>query len=227
MENNYPVSTTELVNIAFTEIGKTIPIIGGILSAHSAVFTKIEANRVKLVLEEVIRRVEKLEASAKAGMTDAQAEILLYACDQARHDPLVSSKTKEYGEVIVSCMNQPRDVNEITEILDALRKLNGNNLKILYQFHICGKFFPNRSVAELVGHKVHIDPFESSKILRAKMDSLYPNFMRLQAFGLLYLSHGYSKSGELMPDIGGLSEELRKFAFLTDAGARLVRALPK
>jgi hypothetical protein len=151
---------------------------------------------------------------------------LVYGADQVRSDLLADSKAKEYGSAIAHYVKHPGDLNEVFEVLDCLRKLSINDLKILYQFRINEQFFDCREVLELSGYQEHIKPFESSASIRTKMETLYPTLMRLQGVGVIYLSYEHSSDIGIQPDIGGLSQEAKKFAFLTESGKQLVKVLP-
>jgi hypothetical protein len=58
------------------------------------------------------------------------------------------------------------------------------------------------------------------------MEQLFPSLMRPQGLGILFVSPTHDRSGELPLDIGGLTNYLKQFAFLTEVGERLVTALP-
>ena len=227
MNQPYPISTREMVVIAAKEVGKTIPILGSVIGAHESIFSAIEMARVKLTFEEVFRRLDDLEKEGKPQVFDEKAcSVLIYGAEQVRADILAGAKAKEYGSAIAHYSQSPDDMNEVFEVLDCLRKLSADDLKVLYQFRIGGELFENRAVAELAGDQVHVNPFEAQAAVRARMESLFPSLMRLQGLGVIYLSSGYLPSGGVLLDIGGLSADLRKTAFLTQAGIRLVNVLP-
>lgn len=225
--DQYPISVRELIAIALKETGKSVPILGAIIGAHEAVFGAIELNRIKLVMADFGRRLDELEKRTGRGTAwgPKASSVLMYAADQVRGDILAEAKVAEYGSAIVRYAEEDADLNEVAEVLDCLRKLSADDLKVLYSFRLGGKLTGNRSVAELAGYSYYPAP-NSIQALRSKMESLYPSLMRLEGLGVIYLAHSHGGGGMLPPDIGGLSEHLRKFAFLTRAGTRLVNALP-
>ena len=216
-----------MVIIAAKEVGKVIPILSNIISAHGTVFTAIEMNRVKVAFDEVFRRLDDLEKAGMPQLFDEKAcSVMIYGAEQVRADILAGAKAKEYGCAIAHYSQSPDDMNEVFEVLDCLRKLSADDLRVLYEFRVGGQLFENRAIAELAGYQAHVNPFEAQAAVRARMERLIPSLMRLQGLGVIYLSSGYSPSGGVDLDIGGLSAELRKFAFLTQAGNRLVKVLP-
>ena len=56
------------------------------------------------------------------------------------------------------------------------------------------------------------------------MTAALPHFRRLEGFGILYLAD--TGAGGVVHEIGPLSAYMHQFAFLTDVGQKLVRALP-
>ena len=216
-----------MVMIAATAVGKSIPILGSVVDAHEAVFSTIEMNRIKTTFAEVFHRLDQLESGGGPQVFDEKAcSVMVYGADQVRNDILADSKAKEYGSAIAHYVKEPGDLNEVFEILDCLRKLSASDLKILYQFRIGGKLFDNREVAKLAGYQAAVNPFGNQSAIRDKMETLYPSLMRLQGLGVIYLSKANSQRELLRIDIGGLSEDLRKSAFLTNSGKRLVGVLP-
>ena len=228
MDDQNPITTKELLIIAAKEIGKAIPALGNLISAQEAVFGAIEMNRVKVTFEEVFRRIERLERSRGSFVFDeANGAVLLYGAEQVRSDPLAATKAREYGAAITHYLAKPDDLNEMVEILDSLRKVSAGDLKVLYQFRSGSEQLPSRKISELAGYHEHVNPFEDVALVRTRMQALYPNLMRLQGLGVIYLARAYSPQGGLAPDIGGLSDDFQKFAFLTDMGKRLVNVLPR
>jgi hypothetical protein len=228
MNEQYTISTREMVVIAAKEVGKTIPILGSVIGAHESIFSAIEMTRVKVTFEEVFRRLDDLEKAGKPQVFDEKAcSVLIYGAEQARADILAGAKAKEYGSAIAHYSQSPDDMNEVFEVLDCLRKLSADDLKVLYEFRIDDGLFENRAVADLAGYQAHVNPFEAQATVRVRMERLFPSLMRLQGLGVIYLSSGYSPTGGVALDIGGLSADLRKFAFLTQAGIRLVKVLPR
>ncbi|MDD2763906.1 MAG: hypothetical protein PHE83_08050 [Opitutaceae bacterium] len=225
MPSDYPITTAELVKIALNELGKEVPILGSILSTRDAVFGTIEMNRVKTILEEVARRVGSLEEAMK---NQQRAQTVVYGCDQARGDILIEQKVKEYGGVIGFLAVNDVEVSEVVEVLDSLRKLSAEDLKVLHQFRIRGQIFENRQISELAGYTPYVQISGQVDPLRCEMERIFPNLMRLQGLGVLYLSDaGAGFGGALPPNIGGLTPYLTQFAFLTKIGKRLVQAMPQ
>jgi hypothetical protein len=227
MSESYPLSTGELLVIASKEIAKTIPIAGSLIAAHEAVFASIEMNRVKIALAEVFRRLEEIEKQAKKPqvINALSMEVLLYGCDQVRHDPLAVSKAKEYGSAISHFMLQASpEVGELVEILDNLRKLNTSDLKILYEFRLGDEILRSRRVDELVGYKPQIAPFGNRGALRERITTALPSFKRLEGLGVLYMADNHA--GGVVHEIGPLSRYLSQAAFLSNSGVRLVTVLP-
>lgn len=182
---------------------------------------------MKQILDAVLQRLEELEAKSKQPfvLTDYSGQVLLYGCDQARNDLLTESKAKEYGGVIAHYMRVPSDLNQVAEVLDSLRKLSANDLKILYKFLEGGTLWPSRRVDEIIGFSQYINPSESPNALQEKMVTALPSFKRLEGLGVLFLAQ--SHSGGIIHQIGPLSSYMMMFAHLTPTGICLVRALPE
>lgn len=214
--------------IAAKELGKTIPVLGGFISAHREIFGAIEMNRIRVAFEEVFRRLAQLEGGdVTTGCDERSYSVLLYGADQVRGDLLAEFKAKEYGAAIAHYMKQPDDLNEVVEVLECLRKLNSGDLQVLYSFYIGGEVVDSRAVKELAAYQEHVDPFESLAAVQGRMRRLYPSLMRLQGIGVIYLSHPDSPAGTILFEKGAFAEDLQKFAFLTEAGRKLVAVLPK
>jgi hypothetical protein len=224
MRDPHPITTSEMLVIAGKELAKEVPILKNIISAQESVFNTIEMNRVKLALTEVFARLDKLSNGAPQVLDEKATSVLNYGAEQVRSDILAEPKAKVYGSVIAHYIKEPADLNEVSEVLDCLRKLSATDLKVLYQFRIGGKLIQNRAVAELIGYQAGINPLESAASLKRKMEATFPTLMRLQGLGVIYLS--MEPFAGLVHDIGGLSQEIKKTAYLTAAGARLVQILP-
>jgi glutaredoxin 2 len=226
MSENYPISTGELVVIALKavvkETAKSLPVVAQIMGASEAVFNKIEQNRVNLLITELARRVENIE---KRITEPRSAEIVLFACELARSDPLIGEKTADAAGIIKSLMtNTDTGMDAVVEILDNLRKLNSSDLKILYRFK-------NSELTILTMPDVlDVQPgYDHNEIIikyKNKMEEILPNIMRLEALGLLFRVSTKLQIGGMVLDIGSLSEELRKSVQLTPQGTRLISQLP-
>ena len=223
MADDNPITKREIAVTWFTETAKEIPVLRSLVGTYESVFNKIESNRVRIVLEDVIRRLGRVEDYLK---DEQKVRTLIYGCDQARGDILFEEKADAYGSVTSGLIVVEPDLNKVVEILDALRKLSGTDLKVLNHFWIGGKVWPNRQVEEIAGCQRGINPFPDVAGLRGKMEKLFPSLMRLQGLGILFVSPGHDRSGETPLDIGGLASYLKQFAFLTEVGTRLVAVLP-
>jgi hypothetical protein len=193
----YPITTREMLVIAAKEVGKTVPGLSAFIGAQEAIFGAIEANRVKQMLDEVFRRLDELEKkSGKAQTFDEKAcTVLLYSADQVRSDILAESKKREYGSATARYISKDADLNEVFEVLDCLRKLSADDLKLLYSFRIGEKLFENRLVAELAGYQRFEDPYMGQSKVRERMEKLYPSLMRLEGLGVLFLSYDRGSGG--------------------------------
>lgn len=223
MSEEYPITTRELIAIAGKEIAKTIPFAGGIVSAGDAVFGSIEKNRIKLVLEEVFKRLDRLEKEKRMHPV-IDEQVMLHGCEQARHDPLVHLKLPEYGGAIVHYMQHPKNLTGLVEVMENLRKLNVGDLRILLKFRVGVEVLDSRRVDELVGYSPQLDPFGGRGKLRDNMTEAFPSFKRLEGLGVLFLAS--TQSGGVVHEIGPLSQYMSQTAFLTDAGRRLIEAIP-
>jgi hypothetical protein len=232
MESGYIVSTGELVAIGLKEIGKNIPVLGSVLAVRDAVFGTIEMNRVKKTLEGIERRVGSLEEAMR---TRERAQTVVYGCEQARSDILFEGKAEQYAGVVSFLATADADLNQVVEVLDSLRKLSVDDLRILYHFKTGGTISEVKRVAEFAGWNEHemyaMNQFSSEapeiREWRRNTERLFPGFMRLQGMGVLYLSDDLSvRGGRIPPDIGALGAQFRSFAHLTEAGMRLLAALP-
>jgi hypothetical protein len=233
MANGYPIGTGELVKLGLNELGKKVPVLGEILSVRDAVFGRIEMNRVLETLRGIEARVGSLEEVMR---TRERAQTVLYGCDQARGDILFDSKATAYVGVIGYLAWNDTGLNQVVEVLDSLRKLSADDLRVLYQFKTGGTISEAKLVAELAGWTTHymppmnvMAPGDSTDIRswRAEMERLYPSLMRLQGFGVLYLSDELRHTGgAIPPNIGAFDSEFRRSVRLTQAGRRLLQALP-
>lgn len=225
MSEAYPITTRELIAIAGKEIAKTIPIAGSIVSAGEAIFSAIEMKRIQSVLAEAMRCLEAVEKQThKAHVFDENsALVVLHGCEQARLDPLAHKKAPEYGAAIAKYMMQPANPDELVEVVENIRKISADDLKLLYQFKVEGVVLEGRRVDELVGYRPQIQPFGGRGRLRENMANAFPSFKRLEALGVLYLAD--TRDGGVVHQIGALSEYMSQSAILTQTGRRLVEAL--
>lgn len=221
MPDEYPLSTSQLVQIALKELAKPIPVLGNIVSAHSAFFSKIEQNRIKAMLAELFQRVEKVEELLG---NQRNSEILLFACDVVRGDPLAGEKSTAYAGVVASLFDPNKgDMDAVVEILDNLRKLNLSDLKVLYRFKRAnGSTLPMRAVADL---QPGYDLNDVISQHRTQMEEVFPHVLRLESLGIVYRTSDDFLAGPV-ENIGGLSSELRKSVCLTASGRRLIANLP-
>ncbi len=222
----YPITTGQLVLTSAKEIGKVIPILGNILSAGDAVFSKIEANRVRVVLASFANRIGALEGAINDQVK--AAELILFACDQARHDPLAAPKADAYGAVLAYSVTSVHGIEELAEIIENLRKVNTTDIKSLLQFRSDAKStWDSRFVRDLAGYQSGIDPFGGQGTVENNMPEVLSSLLRLQALGVLYLTRGANRMGGPVLDIGVHSDSADQIAFLTLPGKRLVLALPQ
>lgn len=226
MPENYPISTGALVVIALKEVAKettkSLPVVAQIIGASEAVFNKIEQNRVNLLITELARRVENIE---KKLSEPRSAEIVLFACELARSDPLIGEKAADAAGIIKSLMtNTDTGMDAVVEILDNLRKLNSSDLKILYRFK------NSRLTILTMPDVLDVQPgYDHSEIIekyKNRMEGILPNIIRLEALGLLFRLSTELRTAGMVIDIGSLSNELRKSVQLTPQGVRLISKLP-
>lgn len=223
MADDYPITKREIAITWFTETAKEIPVLRSVVGTYESVFNKIENNRIRLLLEDVIRRIGRVEDYLK---DEQKVRTLIYGCDQARGDILFEEKADAYASVTSGLIVGDAGLDKVVEILDALRKLSGTDLKVLNHFWMGGRVWPNRQVEEIAGYQRGINPFPDVAGLRSSMEKLFPSLMRLQGLGILYVSPAHDRSGELPLAIGGLQNYLKRFAFLSEVGIRLVTVLP-
>jgi len=223
MAEEYPITTRQIVVTLLTETAKEVPGLRSVVGTYESVFNKIENNRIRILLEDVVRRLGRVEDYLR---DEKKIKTLIYGCDQARGDILFEEKVEAYGSVTSGLIVGDADLEKVVEILDALRKLSGTDLKVLNHFWIGGKVWENRQVEEIAGYQRGVNPFPDVAGLRSSMEKLFPSLMRLQGLGILYVSPAHDRSGELPIAIGGLQNYLKQFAFLTEVGTRLVAVLP-
>ena len=229
MPDPYPISTSELIQIAIGEIGKEIPLLKSVISTGDAVFAAIEKKRVSDVLHSILRRVGALEDALR---TPKNAATLIYACDQARHDILCDAKVEHYADVVGYLMTHEVLPDAIMDILDNLRKLSASDLKVLYAFaksHDSQLFL---RVDDIAGISPYDELQANTAPVRQKAERVFPSLMRLQGLGIVYVGANgedatYANMIKQPPNIGPLTDFLRQYAFLTESGQRLVKALPK
>lgn len=222
MSSQFSISTLELVGITLKEIGKTVPVLGAIVGAGDSVFSTIELNRIKMLVSNLEEQIKQMNQPCI--LDERSGQVFLLGCEQARSDPLIDVKAKEYGAVVAHYMIHPADMDEVVEILDALRKLSAGDLRILYALKSGSQVYPHRRVDEIIGYSPYVDPFEKEKKLETQMKAALPSLKRLEGLGVLYLAA--ENWGGIDHKIGALSQYMSMYAHLTPVGINLVRALP-
>jgi hypothetical protein len=217
----YPVTTGELIGMGMESFGKQIPGFGAILDYRSSVLLKLEQERVRGILEYLMKAIGDLKGTLS---NERSAAILLYGCDQARNDILCVTKTNEYGAAIKKSFSDESSLDEVMQLFDNLRKVNADDIKYLRKFRspIKADGRPFVELAEITNYD-QMSP-NNLNAVRDRTAVALATAMRLQGLGVLILAP--QKQGGMLPmDIGPLREYLQHSVFLTAAGIRLADAL--
>jgi hypothetical protein len=95
-------------------------------------------------------------------------------------------------------------------VLDCLRKLSWDDLKLLCGLRSDGLPLSNRRVDELVGYSPYIEPMGNKMELRRLIESALPSLKRLEGLGVIYLSDEHLAG--IVHEIGPLSKYVQMHA---------------